>query len=35
MLVTYITEKENTTCIIVLMLLNTLNFHLNKYETDT
>ena len=39
MLVTYITEEENTTFNIVSMLLNwmafTLNFHFNKYETDT
>ena len=39
MLVTYITKEENSTFIIVLMLLNrmafTLNFHFNKYETDT
>ena len=38
MLVTYITKKENTTFIIVLMRLNRmafiLNFHFNKYETD-
>ena len=39
MVVTYITKKENTTFIIILMLLNraafTLNFTFNKYETDT
>ena len=35
-MVTYITEKENTTVIIVLILLNraafTLNFHFYKYD---
>ena len=39
MLLPYITKKENTTFIIVLMLLNRvafiLNFHFHKYETDT
>ena len=39
MLVTYITKEESSTFIIVLMLFNkmefTLNFHVNKYETDT
>ena len=38
MLVTYITKEENSTFIIVLMLLNrvafTLNFHFNEYEID-
>ena len=39
MLLTYITKEENSTFIIVLMMLNrmalTLNFRFNKYETDT
>ena len=39
MLVTCITKEENSTFIIVLMLLNRiafiLNFHFNKYEADT
>ena len=39
MVVTYITKEENTTFIIILMLLNraafNLNIHFNKYETDS
>ena len=39
MLVTHITKKENSTFIIVLMLLNrmvsTPNFHFNKYAKYT
>ena len=39
MVVTYITKKDNTTFIIILMLLNRAAFNLiiyfNKYETDS